>query len=1222
MEGLTTWVSSLWGTPAPPSELRQPLIDPTENRIGTIASRERLIWNPEISAGPVVEPQAVEMTGPTGPELGEEEWTMGPVQELPEEEWTIGPVEELPDLPDPPGVELTDMAPQRAPELGDATNMQRVELPPTEESVIWNPPPNPYDGVQMSDINPLTEQEQAIAQMEEKVDELLEPVLRHEYTAEEQDLIDFMEEEWGTDVRAELGSPAFEETLVRREVALEQDGFEEVNRLVSATEANEANIVDGGLSVMETSEFAEDVVAWSVIGWEVFSSLVTAGVTLGLTALGEYLINLSDEKHKEFLSAYGIDPTNMGIHSDEPGPDFPGRNVAAYVRLTDKLIMNCQIIWTYGDNPEIWIVRYRDLYNYLRQVMFHHSRIILPFGNKHVSDLTPEDWGSFRPHTFYKRDNKSSTWATRRWLRRYPLLPIGTRVKSIKTGRVGTIDTTYDHNGKDPASDEVPKNADKYGVHFDTGRTKHAFFRVDEFYVENPLTDKWQRLMGKINRLINADEPVQELIDTSQTSLANPVSDSWVINFNDDAPPQTLDPNLQQLMNPEGDNPGDETTIPTAFDSLGTGELVEREDADSDIEHIFLSDGKVITHDPEHRPTELHVGDRVKVVSGTVRVRAGEMHGTIVGRTSNNRFRVNLDKEGIEAGVHMIYGFDLAKELPNWSRYHDSKGRPLKKGDQLRHRGHTMEIGSFYKRADEYYARDPNENMSMMLSQSYLVVPEVISAETQAKIDTWGQEYDTKPILVPPPDPKVEYLVVPQRRRLMDDSEWWTARRFFYLTKTNKRRTALYDPKFERSDLKQDKFNIPLFEGLVCVDTTHPSWEMLNIFVEEINLTRDFDFKKSTRNRVAVNLSNDPVDQVALSYYDMFKQRKNNPLLPWNPDNPESEKIWIGTVESFETTPLWWWFRQMFEYPDEPLALYPQTDDRFIKMLYIVASSRDPDAWVNPNIATFEELKTRANNLHFFLDFCENKGNFTQIYDDIVKTYTYKRLKQEYEDVKYVLQQRWPNVVVAEGIAPPPLEVKHIDRSRQYRSSFKFDGTEIYWELIDLLPVPDELVYSNGYDALKDFISENWLPVFDDWSYYEPIEPNKFLVGKSAWQTGNRGVELDISDNKRFHLFMTPYNLTTENVNLLGLSTGRSRETLNRQDDRPGMFMTAYHEVVVETGWRPERINIPAALTSATQEIYRLPEPQPQVTQGKFDLVGPVLLLSITLAVIIYKTTS
>ena len=68
--------------------------------------------------------------------------------------------------------------------------------------------------------------------------------------------------------------------------------------------------------------------------------------------------------------------------------------------------------------------------------------------------------------------------------------------------------------------------------------------------------------------------------------------------------------------------------------------------------------------------------------------------------------------------------------------------------------------------------------------------------------------------------------------------------------------------------------------------------------------------------------------------------------------------------------------------------------------------------------------------------------------------------------------------------------------------------------------------------------------------------------------------------------------------------------------------MTAYHEVVVETGWRPERINIPAALTSARQEIYRLPEPQPQVTQANFDLVGPVLLLSITLAVIIYKTTS
>ena len=167
--------------------------------------------------------------------------------------------------------------------------------------------------------------------------------------------------------------------------------------------------------------------------------------------------------------------------------------------------MNCQILWTYGENADVWIIQYRDLYNYLREVLIHKSKILLSFGDKHVSDLTPEDWTIFRPWSFYKRDESSSSYATGKFINRYPLYPIGTRVKSMKTGRIGTITETYNHNGTAIADShgDMPKNSDKYGVTFDSGRTKHAWFRVDEFYVENPLGPKWARLMGKVNRLIN-----------------------------------------------------------------------------------------------------------------------------------------------------------------------------------------------------------------------------------------------------------------------------------------------------------------------------------------------------------------------------------------------------------------------------------------------------------------------------------------------------------------------------------------------------------------------------------------------------------------------------------------------------------------------------------------------------------------------------------------------
>ena len=98
---------------------------------------------------------------------------------------------------------------------------------------------------------------------------------------------------------------------------------------------------------------------------------------------------------------------------------------------------------------------------------------------------------------------------------------------------------------------------------------------------------------------------------------------------------------------------------------------------------------------------------------------------------------------------------------------------------------------------------------------------------------------------------------------------------------------------------------------------------------------------------------------------------------------------------------------------------------------------------------------------------------------------------------------------------------------------------------------------------------EQWKEAFNEWPYAERIYPSEFLIGKSAWQSPNRGIELNVTDNARFHLFMTPYNITSENVRLMGLASGRSREVLNWRDERPKRFMTAYHEIFVSGDWRP-----------------------------------------------------
>ena len=98
---------------------------------------------------------------------------------------------------------------------------------------------------------------------------------------------------------------------------------------------------------------------------------------------------------------------------------------------------------------------------------------------------------------------------------RYPLYEKGTKVRSVKSGNVGTIVETYNHSGDDDGlahwdvstkSWKTHKNNDKYGVRFDTS-TAHAsrhtrkapinWFKISELEVENPNLKRYQDLRDR-----------------------------------------------------------------------------------------------------------------------------------------------------------------------------------------------------------------------------------------------------------------------------------------------------------------------------------------------------------------------------------------------------------------------------------------------------------------------------------------------------------------------------------------------------------------------------------------------------------------------------------------------------------------------------------------------------------------------------------------------------
>ena len=368
----------------------------------------------------------------------------------------------------------------------------------------------PTQETEMADLNPLQRQGVQLGEVEQKVDNILEAPPEDI----DPEVTEFLEQEFGISNAPEVGTAEFEETLVRREIQLAEDGFQSVARLANSAE----ELLEGGGGVVDLAgaELAADVMTWGAMGVELLASLGVMAVFVGIVEFGKWILRDIDERRKEALELAGFTSLNYGHFTDGPSEDYPGYGTAAFAILGGQygITMNCKVTAYFEEDNDFWFVEYRDLYSYLRRdVKIHKTRVALEWGpHTKVRDLTKEQLKRFRPTSNYKRDNKSSTWATSKYLGRYPLYPLGTPVLSIKSGRTGKIVYTYDHNGTD-GPDETgvwnTKNGDKYGVRLDPLPGQEKVHRrnpvlwhvIDELLVENPMNSQWDRVAGKFQEI-------------------------------------------------------------------------------------------------------------------------------------------------------------------------------------------------------------------------------------------------------------------------------------------------------------------------------------------------------------------------------------------------------------------------------------------------------------------------------------------------------------------------------------------------------------------------------------------------------------------------------------------------------------------------------------------------------------------------------------------------
>ena len=297
------------------------------------------------------------------------------------------------------------------------------------------------------------------------------PGMIDEFMEEDEVLADFIAEDLELFNSAEI-----QENLIRRELDLANAGFEELEApeagpLVGAEEGFDAtgelaeggeeldefaqgllDIEDLGIEgvdvfgaagvVLDGAQLAESAVTWSSIGAGVLESAATAGIGIGISEFGKYLINVADVNHEVYLKEHKID--EHGYIKDQADQDWPGKGTAGFLVFGDKFQMPCSIENFFGDDHDYWFVSYLDIKSYYRRrIQVHKSRIIVYPGNKKVADLTANDKKNVWVPLTRKGDQMIK-------LDRYPLYEVGTRVKmKNKEGAEGVIEQTYNHNKTD-----------------------------------------------------------------------------------------------------------------------------------------------------------------------------------------------------------------------------------------------------------------------------------------------------------------------------------------------------------------------------------------------------------------------------------------------------------------------------------------------------------------------------------------------------------------------------------------------------------------------------------------------------------------------------------------------------------------------------------------------------------------------------------------------------
>ena len=433
-------------------------------------------------------------------------------------------------------------------------------------------------------------------------------------------------------------------------------------------------------------------------------------------------------------------------------------------------------------------------------------------------------------------------------------------------------------------------------------------------------------------------------------------------------------------------------------------------------------------------------------------------------------------------------------------------------------------------------------------------------------LDTLYRAHKNDYINQPPAKPEPEMSKpVEKGRRLLPTAarDFWTDYRHYYVYadgSTVPWPTSDFAGKF----IKTDKNRIPDFEDKILLYDREMGWEFLGVFVDE--LLEILHIRPQDRITVEIDEDGKTQDVSYNGIFSRYRTGKDDPSIPWASIGDEKFTM-VKFGREHPIVVAWWWVYTFFK-ENVSVGRKALGEAHFVRILTTIGGSRNDRDWVNPQFVektdeNFELLLQRARNLNGALEFMEQKG-FMHSDIDLSTTYTFQRMNREFQDIVGIVQRKFQRELRFNTVDIPVLEGRKLDLEREYRSDFRFDGSEIVWELFEELPRPTDLLDYANVGTMETFFRENWLPVFENWPYDTQLHPERFLIGKSAWKEPLIGVKANLRGHTESFLFMTMDNLVTENVTLMGLNPrNRRRIVFPRNDARPLTFVQAFYNVFV-----------------------------------------------------------